>query len=211
MAPRKPNKKKAMALLAELGIELKPEDFAPGKAPKEEFKNAMPGRKYSKDQEMIQAESVLLSLIKVPKDWFLRNCGNCKEAFYTNYYFVGYCGDQCRALALKKMGITWTNHFDESAKWGGMTPPIVIPPEALKVMKFLVEQAEQENPRLVEMPKLEPKPLASSELQMQSRIEHPTQSVSEPVLLGNTDVVLEQPIVQESEDDFLSILSALDV
>lgn len=211
MAPRKPNKKKAMALLAELGIELKPEDFAPGKAPKEEFRNAMPGRKYSQDQEMIQAESVLLSLIKMPKEWFFRKCGKCGEGFYTNYYFVGYCGDQCRALALKKMGITWTNHFDESAKWGGMTPPIVIPPEALKVMEFLVEQAKQETPRLVEMPKSEPKPLVSSELQMQSRIEHPNQNENVQVLPDNTDEVPETPIVQESEDDFLSILAALDV
>lgn len=207
----KPNKKKVNSMLAELGITLKPEDFMPGKAPKEEFKNALPSRKYTKDQEMIQAEATLLSLQKLPKDWHLRNCKGCGEAFYTNYYFVSYCGDQCRAMSLKKMGITWTNHFDEPAKWAGRTPPMIIPPEALKAMRFLVEKADKENPQLAEKQELYSAPPASSSEQNFEHIEHHSQSENEPALLHNTSETPSAPIVPETEDDFLSILNALDV
>lgn len=207
----KPNKKKVNAMLAELGIKLKPEDFMPGKTPKEEFKDALPSRKYSKEQEMIQVESTLLSLHKLPKDWYLRNCKGCKEAFYTNYYFVAYCGDQCRALALKKMGITWTNHFDEPAKWQGRTPPMIIPPEALNVMRYLVEQADRESPALEQTKEPYLEPVSLSESQSPEHIEHPIQNESEPVLLDKKTETLFAQSVPESEDDFLDILNALDV
>lgn len=207
----KPNKKKINAMLAELGIELKPEDFMPGKAPKDEFKTALPSRKYTKDQEMIQAETVLLSLHKLPKDYYLRNCKNCKEAFYTNYYFVGYCGDQCRALSLKKMGITWTNHFDEPAKWGGRTPPMIIPPEALEAMRFLVAQADRESldPEQKQEPYSEPP--VSSLKQNPEHIEHHSPTESVQVLPDNAVETLSEPIEPQIEDDFLSLLDALDV
>lgn len=207
----KPNKKKINAMLAELGIELKPEDFAPGKAPKEEFKNTMPGRRYSKEQEEIQAEAVLLSLVKLPKDWILHKCKYCGESFYANYYYIAYCGDQCRALHLKKFGIEWTNHFNEPAKWSGMTPPMVIPPEALKAMKYLVERAEQGTHRSEQMKEQIEGPSVLFEPQTPPHSERPIENVNVPTL---PDKKLETPvetIESQSEDDFLELLSALDV
>lgn len=206
----KPNKKRVNNLLAQLGIELKPEDFAPGKAPKDEFKNVMPSRKYSKDQEMIQAEATLLALHTLPKDWYLRNCKHCREAFYTNYFFVAYCGDQCRAIELKKSGITWTNHFDEPAKWQGRTPPMIIPPEALRVMRYLVETATQGNLESAEKIEQYSERSVSSLKQKPEHIEHQIQNVTEQVLPDNIDETPAEPIASQSEDDFLDILASLD-
>src|SRR5690606_3688420 len=58
--------------------------------------------------------------------------------FKTNYRGVGYCSDAHRARALREVGIEWNPHKTAEERWGG-EPPLVIPPEAHKMLLKFAE------------------------------------------------------------------------
>lgn len=87
----------------------------------------------------MQAEAVLLSLEK-PARFTIKNCKRCGESFGTNYRYVSYCSDTCRAKAIQNQtGIRWNWHKPAEERWGSQSgnvePPLTIPPEALQAMK----------------------------------------------------------------------------
>lgn len=94
----------------------------------------------------LEAEGILLSLYseKIPVKTKL--CKNCEEPFATNYMYVAYCSDHCRARALEKIGIQWNPHKKPEERWGSEVYrnqiPIVIPPEALTNLQRLVKEIE---------------------------------------------------------------------
>lgn len=195
--------KKALELLVKLGLDKNPE--VQGIFARE---SGQPSAQYSKTESVANIEGVLRSLQRPSRIGVSRICKDCGEPFVTNYEFVAYCGDLCRASALKKVGLTvWKNSFTDEEKWGGV-PPSLIPPDALKAMKAIIVQVERETGRPVEMP-LSP---ASSEPDVSSPnsvdIECPPHS--EEHYQDKIPEVLSEPIVQESEDDLLDILNALD-
>ena len=96
----------------------------------------------------LMAEATLKSLAYPSRIGIDKVCKCCKGAFYTSYEYVAYCSDLCRRTDLSKMfGIDWVEESyrgkNEIQVWGGRVPPGIIPPEALAVMKYLVEKAEK--------------------------------------------------------------------
>lgn len=96
-----------------------------------------------------QAEAVLHALNSQEwpeKPMVARKCYSCGDAFRTSYKSNAYCSDMCRREGLRSFGIDWHEKYskqNEIQEWSGRLPPYVIPPDALKVMKFLVTEAEE--------------------------------------------------------------------
>lgn len=96
----------------------------------------------------LMAEATIKSLQYPSRVAVDKVCKNCKLPFYTSYQYVSYCSDLCRRTELSKsFGIDWVEDSyrgkNEIQVWGGRVPPGIIPPEALAVMKYLVEKAEK--------------------------------------------------------------------
>lgn len=92
------------------------------------------------DEKLLQAEGVLLHLIK-PTRFISKTCKRkeCGEVFGTSYRAVAYCSDNCRAKDLEaQTGIRWNHHTDRYQNLGAERP-LVIGPAAYKA---LVEFAE---------------------------------------------------------------------
>lgn len=96
----------------------------------------------------LQAEGVLHALImqEYPeRPMVARKCKGCGEAFRTSYKSNAYCSDLCRREGLKSFGIDWQHEYNtksEVDEWGGKVPAYTVPPAALRVMKYLVNEAE---------------------------------------------------------------------
>ena len=115
----------------------------------------------------LQLEATLNSLAYPERARVSKTCKNCNELFYTEYNYLSYCSDYCRRTVLaKSYGIEWVEEQyhgrNEIQVWGGRVPAGIIPPEALSVMKYLVEQAEKKQGQTIQ-PWLPPaKPVRTS-------------------------------------------------
>lgn len=97
----------------------------------------------TRDDRSLQAEAVL-AFIQKPINFVVRNCKRteCGQSFGTNYLYVGYCSDNCRAKDLAKIGIQWDHQKSARDRWGG-EPPLVVPPSALQALKVLLLQTQE--------------------------------------------------------------------
>jgi hypothetical protein len=87
------------------------------------------------DENMLQAEGVLLHLLK-PTRFMSKKCKRpeCGETFGTSYRAVAYCSDNCRARHLESQtGIRWNPHTDRYRNLDGERP-LVIGPKAYAVL-----------------------------------------------------------------------------
>ena len=99
-----------------------------------------------------------LNVLEFPaKPMLTKTCKRelCEEVFMTGYRAVAYCTDECRRLDLRQVyGIDVVDGFYRGKNgedvWGGRTPPFIVPPDALKVMKYLVETAEEQSGQRIE-------------------------------------------------------------
>jgi len=139
----------------------------------------------------LMAEATIKSLQYPSKIAVDKTCKNCKLPFYTSYEYVAYCSDLCRRTELaKSFGIDWIEDSyrgkNEIQVWGGRVPPAIIPPEALAVMKYLVERAEKRLGSPIEpwSPKPPSKPVSSSA----------AQPVVEPVSQSDIEELLGSPV-----------------
>jgi hypothetical protein len=83
-----------------------------------------------------QGEAVLLFL-ESPAKFTAKLCKRCKEPFSTNYRYVAYCGDPCRAKAISEQtGVKWDWHKSEEERWGFKEPPLIIPPLAYQNLQL---------------------------------------------------------------------------
>lgn len=105
----------------------------------------------------LEAEGILLTLMSDRLPVKAKACKYCGEIFATNYAYVGYCSDTCRAKALAEIGIHWNPHKSAEQHWGSEPLPKQIPsvigPEALKNLVLLAEhyrelEIERENASL---------------------------------------------------------------
>lgn len=127
-----------------------------------------------------EAESVLALIAR--QDLFnYKLCRECHGPFALNFADVAYCSDICRKTSLEKRGITWNPLKDPEERWGYNGPryhddegnehnkpypaPLVVPPEALKVLahlpevqQFFKEAMLEVKPESEELPAEEPKP-----------------------------------------------------
>jgi hypothetical protein len=78
-------------------------------------------------------EGVLLYLHR-PQHFVLRECKRCGSPYRTNYTYVAYCSDLCRAKALQELGVPYDMHANN---WGQYEPPIVLTGNVLKALPLL--------------------------------------------------------------------------
>ena len=98
------------------------------------------------DEKMLQAEGVLLHLIK-PTRFISKTCARpeCGLVFGTSYRSVGYCSDNCRARHLESQtGIRWNPHTDRYRNLEGERP-LVIGPQAYQVLVEFAKHILTEN------------------------------------------------------------------
>lgn len=95
----------------------------------------------SRDERKFSAEATLRSLQWPNSTKVSRECKECGFMFLTEYHSVAYCSNLCRKSKLSKYGIDWS---DKPLKhsYGGMTPPGIIPPDALEAMADILRQAK---------------------------------------------------------------------
>jgi hypothetical protein len=116
----------------------------------------------------LQLEATLNSLAYPERQRVSKTCKNesCPygKLFYTEYNYLSYCSDECRRFVLSKQyGIEAIEELyhgrNEIRIWDGRVPPASIPPEALSVMKYLVEQAEKNQGQTIQpwLPPAKPK------------------------------------------------------
>jgi hypothetical protein len=104
-------------------VEIEPDQFRPSQWPNE---------------SSLQAEAVL-KYWDNPKEWIEKKCQHCGGIFATLYYAVGNCSDACRKKQLKDIGITFGPDSMPHQRWGRV-PPLVVPPEALPLVKAVYQE-----------------------------------------------------------------------
>lgn len=210
--PSKAQLAKDQAFLKSLGItvpEVEDAIKAPAKERNLNKEYPPPTQQTSREMATLQAEHVLLSLEYPELAGLPKLCKECNSPFTTRYPAVGYCGDLCRAAALRKRGIIWwAKGTTEQEKWGGRIPPGMIPPDALRAMKTILNRVELEtgHPVQTTLPDfVQPEPSSSPKTE---NTEYPVEFAA--VIQDKIAEAQPEPTEQESEDDFLSILDALD-
>lgn len=96
------------------------------------------------DEARREADSVVL-YIESPAKFREAECRQCHRYFATNYAAVAMCSDKCRREYLHNLGIPYNPHGKTpEERWGGSIP-VTVPPDALLVAKWALEQ-QQESP-----------------------------------------------------------------
>lgn len=130
-----------------------------------------------------QGEAVLMFL-ETPAKFTAKLCKRCGEPFSTNYRYVAYCTDQCRAKAISSQtGVAWDWLKPELERWGFKEPPLIIPPEAFKNLQKYLNVLQSQNLTEIESqpPTILPDPL--SEVEIRKILDNaPANLHSEPAL-----------------------------
>lgn len=90
------------------------------------------------DEKMLQAEGVLLHLLK-PARFISKKCKRkeCGETFGTSYRAVAYCSDNCRAKDLEaQTGIRWNPHTDRYRNLDAERPLVIGPQAYQRLIEF---------------------------------------------------------------------------
>ena len=144
-----------------------------------------------------QGEAVLLFL-ESPAKYTAKLCKRCGEPFGTNYRYVAYCTDQCRAHAISEQtGVKWDWMKPELERWGFKEPPLVIPPKAFKNLQAYISVLQSRNLMQTQSPSLptqSEKALAEKEIR-KILDTFPTNPQPQPALQDS-------PYIPEGMDEF---------
>lgn len=66
-----------------------------------------------------------------------KTCKTCHEVFFVDYPAVAFCTDRCRKTHLASIGIDWDPTKPTAERWAPARIPLVVPPEAVKVLLTL--------------------------------------------------------------------------
>ena len=132
-----------------------------------------------------QGEAVLLFL-EEPAKFTAKLCKRCGEPFSTNYRYVAYCTDICRAKEISSQtGVSWDWMKSENERWGFKEPPLVIPPQAFKKLQKYVAVLQSRS--LVETEPTQPQPILPdplSEAELHKILDNsPTNPLPQPAQL----------------------------
>jgi hypothetical protein len=127
---------------------------------KEEF-DILPDEEEKKDppeRVRFRGEAVLYALEYPLSPRVTKRCKECNEPFLTLYKSVGYCGNECAVIHLRKhFGIAWRPSRDRrKEKWEIQAEPKTIPLKALQAMKAIVAQAEADLGYSIALPEILP-------------------------------------------------------
>ena len=113
----------------------------------EQIKEELPALANNQLAVSRQLEAVLIFLER-PAKFTKKLCKHCGESFGTNYRYVSYCSDNCRAKALQSQtGIRYDFSKPQEHRWGSelfpKEPPLLIPHSALLALEaFFQSQTE---------------------------------------------------------------------
>lgn len=176
-------------MLAKLGIQLKPEDFAEQPLEKEIS---------SQERSTWEAQSTLLCL-QWPYPQLIRKvCEECGRKFATNYHATAWCSNTCVKKGLEKAGIRWRPNKSFQEQWGVMEPPLIIPPDAIEAMRKVVSLVDSGTPYQNNSPEPDSVEVLDDEDSDVSP-DPPT-----------PDIAVETPKEREIDHAFLSMLDALE-
>lgn len=125
--------KKALELLAKLGADTSSlKNSSSSYAPRESI-----------SQKSLEAEATI-AYWESGKVFREKECSHCGRRFATNYASVANCSDKCRAEELAKIGIEWSPFKTQHERWG-RTPPLVVPQEALDLIKEIRAEGQSQS------------------------------------------------------------------
>lgn len=148
----------------------------------EKVKEELPAVANNQQAVSRQLEAVLLFL-ESPAKFTKKICKWCGESFGTNYRYVSYCCDNCRAKALQNQtGIRYDFSKPQEHRWGSemfpKEPPLLIPHAALLALEaFFQSQTE----------------IHQSQSQSQSAVEEPLDSDKQSILVHTSPQPLPDP------------------
>lgn len=111
-----------------------------GKDPAHHVEEPFNDNERGQDERKFSAEATLRGLQWPDTPKVLRTCKGCGFNFLSEYHSVAYCSTLCRKDQLKRYGIDWKDQPLKNS-YGGMTPPGIIPPDALEAMAVVLKQA----------------------------------------------------------------------
>lgn len=90
------------------------------------------------DDQVREAQAVLKYFEDKGADFYEQDCKHCGRtyAYKWRYRGVAYCSLQCMKDALEDIGLEWSPGKLPHERWG-QTIPVVVPPEALALLKSL--------------------------------------------------------------------------
>lgn len=184
------SKKGIAEILALAGVTLSPQDLEPRVEVEQEIS--------TKQMAQWEAQSLLVSLNWPYPEMVPVKCWSCGEKFLTNYKANVYCSMPCFKKELEKRGLTWNPKKDFYNQWGNLEPPLMIPPEAIKAMRRLLNLLDQETLGQT----------SNQEQDYESESpEESTVSLDPPILDSDPEILKGLP--PEEDQDFLDMLNAL--
>lgn len=94
-----------------------------------------------------QGEAVL-SVVFNPEKFFTVVCKQCRMPFASNGPQTTMCSLECIQAALKTIGIDWNPKTPAESWKGSVYPPtLVVPPEALRLLRSLLESLDDLSPQ----------------------------------------------------------------
>lgn len=125
------------------------EDFAEIK----ELESKILQEKLTADEKALEAEAVLLYFHTKGKDFVKQICAICDRPFAYKYYIPTIrpnCSNECRRIALERIGIIWTPNKSPEERWGmsGVSHgimPLIISSSAYEVVESVLQESLADN------------------------------------------------------------------
>ena len=96
----------------------------------------------TKEEKSAQAEAVLAYYDRRGKGFHTVKCKRCGRNFAVDMNHVSYCSNNCRASALRDIGIIWNHSKKDSERWqtdqNWGEIPLIVPPDALPLIESRV-------------------------------------------------------------------------
>lgn len=172
-----------------LGIKLTPEDIPDTPIEQEPS---------TQERSNWEAQSTLLCLQWPYPDLMRKVCAECGRKFATSYHAAAWCSNECVKKGLAKAGIQWRPDKTFAEQWGVMEPPLLIPPEAIRAMRRVLNLIDSGT-------------LNQSYNQEPDSDEALVDEVDDALPVPPIpDTAVETPQERETDHDFLSVLDALE-
>lgn len=94
----------------------------------------------STEELLLEAQSVVNYFEYRGAEFYREVCKECNQKFRYTYYYKGIklCSVKCMALYLESLGLKWTPHKPLDERWGFRGAPMVVAPQALRLVDSLL-------------------------------------------------------------------------